>query len=1124
MGRRWFPSREERENEIPLPRHTDQLNPSYQSAGLLFAAKSRRVDWLTQSFEMFACVELASFLSQLEEQGLAEATDSEVLVAWEQIYEIKDSAEYGGSYPLLMLPRMGGFRPCLGSQGSFSDADFSVFISGWTGADGVPLPDDPRIRGAVIQTSRGEALLEREAWETLRAVAAFHQRKPEERSAEAHRIWWSRIRQHAKAARAGLSHFLESTVVVTPEKLMIGLRKAEYGRGKVVEVFPNFHGQPPGWLATFDRFSQVQERYEVAHGEGLTHVVITPEVQTVLLEIKRMPARRVTGERAEAFLRNPFASLGPDAGKVIDAAQFEQARAGAGIAFARFNIQLRQDSPEAGLQVLLQIEEGDIAHTLPFADPDELEKFIAKLKERIDREAQCCPWHGYELEILGDTTDQLATLGIALQKWRAEKEYKPWEVFDLSFYSDRIAGFGVEKPYYQPFLRRRTDGWFPDSVAFGVHYLPEGSKTAVALALSDETIEQFERALRDAKQENRTEFAPAGFPKPIRVAEAEALVAAFKKSRQDLAARALDPEQTTGRPAVSRLIIKRNDETVNYAEPGGDLTPPAESKPLLPRSLKRNVTLLQHQLSGIAWLQHLWRRSPGACRGALLADDMGLGKTLQLLTLMAWCLEQDATIDPFLIVAPVALLENWKQEIDKFFVSGTFSVLTLYGPALREKRLARSAIQQELLHAGVTRLLIRGWLGNAKVVLTTYETLRDLEFSLARQKWSVMVCDEAQKIKTPGAMVSRAARKQNARFKIACTGTPVENTLTDLWCLFDFIQPGMLGSLKDFGERYRRPIEVVTEEEKAQLEELRRRIAPQTLRRTKAEVARDLPRKVIDRGCRSLAISERQRAYYGSALEQRRIGEGAGSSAGLNNHLGLLLYLRTVCSDPRPPGPCSLTPQPLNELEQYSPKMRWMLAELVRIRSREEKVIVFCEVKELQRTIQRAIAERLGIVADIINGDTSAAGAKGDIRQKRIGLFQQKPGFGVILLSPLAVGFGLNIQAANHVIHFTRPWNPAREDQATDRSYRIGQTRDVFVYYPVVVAEDFVTFDEKLDQLLENKRKLSQDMLNGCGDIGLGEFADIEGDAGSEALNSQRKPDALWERAGRHDPGNHSAL
>jgi SNF2 family DNA or RNA helicase len=1040
----------------------------------------------------------------LEEQGLAEAIGSEVLVPWEQVYEIKESTEYGGSYPLLMLPPTGAYRPCLGSQGSFSDPDFSVYISGWAGADGVQLSEDPSIRGAVIQTKREEVLLEREAWETLRTVAAFHQRKPGERSAEAHRVWWSRIRQHAKAAHAGLSHFLESTVVVTPEKLTIGLRKADYGSGKVVEVLPNFQGQPPGWLAAFDRFSRVQERYEVAHGEALTHVLITPEVQTVLTEIKRMPARRVTGERAEAFLRNPFASLGPDAGKVIDAAQFEQARAKAGIAFARFTAQLRQETPDGGLQVLLQIEEGDASHTLPFADPDELEKFIAKLKERIDREAQCCPWHGYELEILGDTQDQLAALSDALQKWRAEKEYKLSEIFDLSFYSGRIEGFGVEKPYYRPFLRRKTEGWFPAGVTFGIHYLPEGSKTPVGLALSDRDIEQFERALEAAKRENRTEFELAGFPRPVRVAEAEALVATFKESKRDLAAQAFDSEPATGRPVISRLILKRNDESVDYVEPGGDLTPAVENKPLLPRTLKHEVTLLEHQRTGIAWLQHLWRHSPGACRGALLADDMGLGKTLQVLTLMAWCLEQDSAIDPFLIVAPVALLENWKQEIDKFFVPGAFSVLTLYGPALREKRLARTAIQQELLHAGIARLLIRGWLGNAKVVLTTYETLRDLEFSLARQKWSVMICDEAQKIKTPNAMVSRAARKQNARFKIACTGTPVENSLTDLWCLFDFVQPGMLGSLRDFAEKYRRPIEVESEEERARLEELRRRIAPQTLRRTKAEVARDLPQKMIDRGCRCLPISERQRAYYGIALEQCRRVEGAGSTARLNNHLGLLLYLRAVCSDPRPPGPSCLKPQSIEELVQYSPKMRWMLAELVRIQSRGEKVIVFCELKELQRTIQRAIVERLGIVADIINGDTSATGAGGDLRQKKIGTFQQKPGFGVILLSPLAVGFGLNIQAANHVIHFTRTWNPAREDQATDRSYRIGQTRDVFVYYPVVVAEDFVTFDEKLDQLLDTKRKLSQDMLNGCGDVGPAEFADVEGGPASETKSGWR--------------------
>ena len=134
----------------------------------------------------------------------------------------------------------------------------------------------------------------------------------------------------------------------------------------------------------------------------------------------------------------------------------------------------------------------------------------------------------------------------------------------------------------------------------------------------------------------------------------------------------------------------------------------------------------------------------------------------------------------------------------------------------------------------------------------------------------------------------------------------------------------------------------------------------------------------------------------------------------------------------------------------------------------------------------------MGFEADIINGDTSAAAERTDNRQKRIKAFQEAAGFGVIILSPLAVGFGVNIQAANHVIHFTRTWNPAREDQATDRAYRIGQSKDVYVYYPVVVAKDFVTFDAKLDQLLEIKRKLSQDMLNGCGDVGPADFSDLQ--------------------------------
>jgi len=186
--------------------------------------------------------------------------------------------------------------------------------------------------------------------------------------------------------------------------------------------------------------------------------------------------------------------------------------------------------------------------------------------------------------------------------------------------------------------------------------------------------------------------------------------------------------------------------------------------------------------------------------------------------------------------------------------------------------------------------------------------------------------------------------------------------------------------------------------------------------------------------------------------------------------------------------------------------MAWTLSQLATIQEKREKVIIFCEFKELQRTIQRAIAERFGVTADIINGDTSAASDRSDNRQKRIKAFQTAEGFGVIILSPLAVGFGVNIQAANHVIHFTRTWNPAREDQATDRAYRIGQSKDVYVYYPVIVANDFLTFDGKLDQLLDFKRKLSEDMLNGSGDVGNADFADLQDPRGQVVFDDVAGP------------------
>ena len=305
--------------------------------------------------------------------------------------------------------------------------------------------------------------------------------------------------------------------------------------------------------------------------------------------------------------------------------------------------------------------------------------------------------------------------------------------------------------------------------------------------------------------------------------------------------------------------------------------------------------------------------------------------------------------------------------------------------------------------------------------------------------------------------------------------------------MFDFIQPGLLGALNDFGSQYRRPIEVKSDEEKSRVNQLRALIEPQTLRRIKAQVAKDLPRKIEVKACRNLLLSAYQRDLYGKAVQAYRTKQSGNS---LKNHLGLIQYLRQFCTSPYPLGNKTNLDEPLTEREIKSPKLKWLLELLADIRQRNEKVIVFVEFLDLQRQLQRYIAERYYIRPDIINGSTSAAASAIHSRQKRIKAFQEKPGFGVIILSPLAVGFGVNIQAANHVIHFTRSWNPAKEDQATDRAYRIGQTKDVFVYYPVITAE-FVTFDMKLDKLLNWKRGLSDDMLNGCGDLSGSDFSDL---------------------------------
>jgi hypothetical protein len=1065
--------------------------------GVFLAEGSAGTQWRAVTDVMFD-----GFVTQLLDDGHLEERGAHLLLTWDALFSAGRAAEYADLPAMLALPPATTARVSLRSHQSLTDSDFSIILSAWRRPDGSTFV--PKFTGPILDAAPRE-LMRPEQWALYKAVLAFARRPPEEHSEHHHRLAWGNIRSLALSANAILDDFLRRTVVLTPERLDIGVRKSDVVSDHVIEVVPGFAGAPDAWLRQFDRSLTVRDRYDVTTPEGIVQVLVSPKVRTVLEEIKRLPERRVAGPRAQAFILNPFATLGDDAKDVIDEAQFEKARASAGLSYERFVPVVERDSSNHPSRIGLLIEtasaEGPTSSEQRWLNDAEVRTFVGRCERAIQRGHQLIPWDGFDLEVQGDTVRHLATLKSVLEeRQRPQVMVSYSDVHDLSAYATRVSGIGVERPYYSPYIAKRNpgDGWFPDDIVPLLAFTPDGHLEPTFVPLQPIALRELASALEAAKADGRGEIVLDWLPRPITCAEAEEVTTAFATAFGDVVPALADGgasslDETTV-PSRKRLVVRANIDTLDYEERRRQALLSVPLEPVIPRSLRPDCVLKDHQRAGVAWLQHLLIASEEQdVRGAVLADDMGLGKTLQLLALMAWMLERHQNVAPMLVVAPVSLLENWTEEIDKFFQPGALPLLTAYGTGLSRLRVPRESIDERLrTEDGLVKFLKPSWIGNAKVVLTTYETLRDLEFSFAAQPWSLMVCDEAQRIKNPAAMVTRSAKKQNVQFRIACTGTPVENTLADLWCLFDFVQPGLLGPLSDFSQRYRRPIEAKTEEQRARVEELRARIAPQILRRTKAEVAKDLPRKLVDQGCRQLPISPFQRTLYAGAIDQFRKAHREGGESPFKNHLGLLHYLRVVCTDPRPYGRQPTTIESARDYRRKAPKLDWLVSQLAVVKSRDEKAILFCELRDLQRLLQHYVEDAFGIRPDIINGDTSASAGHVASRQKRLKAFQERPGFGVVILSPLAVGFGVNIQGANHVVHYTRTWNPAKEDQATDRAYRIGQTKDVHVYNPIVCAHDFATFDVRLDELLTLKRELAQDMLNGAGDVGAGEFGIID--------------------------------
>lgn len=1031
--------------------------------------------------------ETASLLVQLEDEGLASAGDDHFRLDWRQLYRLIDHKDYRKDLALLDMPPVGGAVPRLISRGSLTDANFIIAIDGWF------TPDRQRLgtispRGALLEIGGEPELLSQPAWNLLCLVQQFARRNDEDRNEHFHRRAWGEIRAEALKAGALLDDFLYRTVVLVPDRLRFTLRR---GQGGVVEVEPGFDGAPENWLKAFDGSRQVLERYDLPTIDGIIQVVTSAQIKNVLAQVKAMPGRRVAGARAEAFLLNPVAALGADAAQVIDTDAFEMAKEDAGIIFDRFSAWSKHGA--AGLNITTPSTQGIDSSRLELAEEEAI-SFADLVDARIAAGMQLCAWRDYEFELDGDSAAECQKLRDAYAIPAANKVLVRYDdIHDLSGYSERIAEIGIEKPIYSPYIVKKSDdeGWFPQNIEQVIGWTPPGAEAPVGVVVTPELKKTIQQRVDQATAVGQSTITIPGCPVLVPVDEAKAILATLDDELPKRPSGELDlpPKAPQERSAKLGLVLKSNIDCIDYTEERRALLAcDGTIQPVLPSSLRPEITLMDHQLAGVAWMQRLLTYAPQECRGALLADDMGLGKTLQLLCLITAAREHDPSLPPALVVAPLSLLENWKDEAERFFQPGAIRLLTAYGSKLAELRLPQNVIDQELRNEGLVRFLRPDWRHGADIVLTTYETLRDMEFSFAREKWSIMVCDEAQKIKNPAAKLTTAAKKQQTLFRIACTGTPVENSLADLWCLFDFVQPGLLGALNEFGKNYRRPIEAANDVEREKVEELRALVAPQILRRMKSDVATDLKAKIINADCLSLPLSDLQRALYTSAVEQYHARNEPGAVTAFSNQLGLLHHLRLICTDPQRHGLETFVPEALSAYRAKAPKLDWLVNVLTDIKTRNEKAIIFCEFKNIQRLLRHYIQVGFGIAADIINGDTSASADNVESRQKRIKVFQQRPGFGVIILSPVAVGFGVNIQAANHVIHYTRTWNPAKEDQATDRAYRIGQTRDVHVYCPTVMADDFKTFDVKLDELLNRKRELAVDMLNGAGDVGIGDF------------------------------------
>lgn len=635
--------------------------------------------------------------------------------------------------------------------------------------------------------------------------------------------------------------------------------------------------------------------------------------------------------------------------------------------------------------------------------------------------------------------------------------------FDRSEYSDRVIEYGAFIAKNYPYLKGIEGGWLPEEGSVGREDL-DGIDEFDEPEVTEENVAILKELIEKALSNSKSSIAYQGKTYKLTGAFIEKVMG--KDDVTDSTGGSADGEKP--KEDKGNLISEENAESVGYEQAneqrrkkrrearfqklGADL-----SMEQVLSGFKDSVVPFSYQKEGIRWMAQNWK---AGYQGVLLADDMGLGKTMQVLGLISGVKNAygEKDMNSVLVVAPVSLLANWESEFIHFVKEGIFEeIVPLYGNSFRDFK------------RGHDLRLDFSPVAKNRIVLTSYETLRNYDISFGCIDWSFMVLDEAQKIKNPAALITNAVKSMKYDFAIAITGTPVENAWVDLWSIMDFVEPGRLRDLKNFCNTYQNQLKKLQGDmagQEALGKKLEQELQPIFLRRQKTDYLEGLPHKEVIP--KPVLMPPVQREAYEKIIAVAKKGKK-------KDILQVIAMLRdtSLCPHLTSYADSTFENMSVDVFFNMSARLKATFQALVNIKARKEKVLIFVTSRKMQRILKRFLEKAFRIsIQPPINGEL--IGLK---RQQIVDAFNQKEGFAILILSAEAGGVGFNITAANHVIHLSRCWNPAKEDQATDRVYRIGQEKEVYVYLPIAQYEGGDSFDVKLDQLLQYKRSLSQSVI-----------------------------------------------